>query len=305
MKIGIPRALLYYRFDTLWRTFFQELGFETVLSPVTDKTILDEGSRYSIDENCLSSKLFFGHIAVLEGKCDAVFVPRIANYGKEGIMCTRFEALYDTAINTFRDKDLKFITCDVDLQEKKTEEAAFTSLGIELGCSREKSLGAYRAAKTADRNSQEKKIRYQEQQLEKEGIKILIVGHSYNLHDEYIGRPIIKNLYNLNAIPLLADAVDLDQARREYTAICKDVPWMVNRELVGAIHQYRDKIDGLILLTAFPCGPDSMLNEMIIRRVKGLPILNLLLDSQDGNAGIETRLESFVDIIRFRKEAHI
>ena len=95
MKIGIPRALLYYRFDTLWRTFFQELGFETVLSPVTDKTILDEGSRYSIDENCLSSKLFFGHIAVLEGKCDAVFVPRIANYGKEGIMCTRFEALYD------------------------------------------------------------------------------------------------------------------------------------------------------------------------------------------------------------------
>ena len=220
MKIGIPRALLYYRFDTLWRTFFQELGFETVLSPVTDKTILDEGSRYSIDENCLSSKLFFGHIAVLEGKCDAVFVPRIANYGKEGI-------------------------------------------------------------------------------------KILIVGHSYNLHDEYIGRPIIKNLYNLNAIPLLADAVDLDWARREYTAICKDVPWMVNRELVGAIHQYRDKIDGLILLTAFPCGPDSMLNEMIIRRVKGLPILNLLLDSQDGNAGIETRLESFVDIIRFRKEAHI
>ena len=33
--------------------------------------------------------------------------------------------------------------------------------------------------------------------------------------------------------------------------------------------------------------------------------LNLLLDSQDGNAGIETRLESFIDIIRFRKEARL
>lgn len=305
MKIGIPRALLYYRFDTLWKTFFQELGFETVLSPVTDKTILDEGSRYSIDENCLSSKLFFGHIAVLEGKCDAVFVPRIANYGKKGVLCTRFEALYDTAVNTFRDKNLKFITCDVDVQQKKTEEAAFTSLGIQLGASPAKALSAYRTAKAAALEAQEKKISYQERQVQKDGIKILVVGHSYNLHDEYIGRPIIKNLYNLNAIPLLADAVDLDKAGEEYTAICKDVPWMVNRELVGAIHQYRDKIDGLILLTAFPCGPDSMLNEMIIRRVKGIPILNLLLDSQDGNAGIETRLESFVDIIRFRKEAHI
>ena len=80
---------------------------------------------------------------------------------------------------------------------------------------------------------------------------------------------------------------------------------MINRELVGAVNHYKDQVDGIILITAFPCGPDSMLNEMIIRRVKGKPILNLLLDSQDGNAGIETRLESFVDIIRFRKEAHV
>ena len=81
--------------------------------------------------------------------------------------------------------------------------------------------------------------------------------------------------------------------------------WIMNRELLGSIYKYHNDVDGLILLTAFPCGPDSMVNEMIIRRVKDLPILNLLLDSQDGNAGIETRLESFIDIIRFRKEARL
>ena len=32
MKIGIPRALLYYRYHVLWNTFFQELGIETVIS---------------------------------------------------------------------------------------------------------------------------------------------------------------------------------------------------------------------------------------------------------------------------------
>ncbi len=31
MKIGIPRALLYYRYHVLWETFFRELGSETVI----------------------------------------------------------------------------------------------------------------------------------------------------------------------------------------------------------------------------------------------------------------------------------
>ncbi len=44
-----------------------------------------------------------------------------------------------------------------------------------------------------------------------------------------------------------------------------------------------------------------MVNELIARRVKGIPLLNLVLDSQTGTAGVETRLESFIDIIRFKE----
>ncbi len=60
------------------------------------------------------------------------------------------------------------------------------------------------------------------------------------------------------------------------------------------------RVDGIILLSAFPCGPDAMTNEMIIRRIKDRPILNMTLDEQTGTAGIETRLESFVDIIKMK-----
>ena len=55
------------------------------------------------------------------------------------------------------------------------------------------------------------------------------------------------------------------------------------------------------MLFRSPCGPDSMVNELIARRVKRVPMLNLVLDSQSGTAGIETRLESFIDIIRFKE----
>ena len=40
---------------------------------------------------------------------------------------------------------------------------------------------------------------------------------------------------------------------------------------------------------------------MIMRRVHDKPILTLTMDVQDGDAGVETRLESFMDIINMRK----
>ena len=50
-------------------------------------------------------------------------------------------------------------------------------------------------------------------------------------------------------------------------------------------------------MSAFPCGPDSMVNDLLTRKLQELPILVLTLDAQDGSAGLETRLESFVDIL--------
>ena len=56
-------------------------------------------------------------------------------------------------------------------------------------------------------------------------------------------------------------------------------------------------------MSAFPCGPDSMVNELLTRKLHDRPILVLTMDAQDGSAGLETRLESFVDILKFRQEA--
>lgn len=305
MKVGIPRALLYHRFYILWDAYFKELGIETVLSPKTDKIIMEKGEHYGIDESCLSSKLFWGHVDWLAGKCDTIFVPRIANYGKEGYLCSRFEALYDTAVNTFRDKNIRFVCCNVDEQQKITEEKAYAEFAVTLGKTKSDGKKAYQKAYVAYKQDLAAKEQAQAELLKKDGIKVLMLGHSYNLYDEYIGIPILNTLKKLDTIPILADHYDFDKARQQYTKICKDIPWFTSRELVGALAHYENDVDGIILLTAFPCGPDSMVNEMIIRRVHNKPILNLLLDSQDGNAGIDTRLESFIDIIRFRKGAAV
>lgn len=44
-----------------------------------------------------------------------------------------------------------------------------------------------------------------------------------------------------------------------------------------------------------------MVNDIVTREFREIPVLNLVLDAQNGTAGIETRLESFVDILKFKK----
>lgn len=44
LTVGIPRGLLYHRFETLWKTYFEELGIKIVVSPPTNREILEGGA---------------------------------------------------------------------------------------------------------------------------------------------------------------------------------------------------------------------------------------------------------------------
>lgn len=221
-------------------------------------------------------------------------------------MCTRFESAPDLVANVFRDCGQRFLSYDVDVLLKRSEEDAFEELGRALGRPQKAVKRAFRLAKKAELAHHRERVRRQEQLLKKEGMKVLIAAHSYVAEDACMGRTVINYLKNAGVAPLRADRVDRDAAlkrSRELSPTCK---WEISREILGGIVLLRDQVDGIILLSAFPCGPDAMVNELITRRVnapgtKSVPILNLVMDAQSGTAGVETRLESFIDIIRFQK----
>lgn len=303
MKIGLPRALYYYRYRELWETFFRALSFEVVRSPKTDRHILARGMHRAIDESCLSAKVYLGHVEALLGHCDAIFVPRIAGQGRGKMLCTRFEALYDLVANTFREEKPSLLTCNIDGRCGQTEQKAFLSLGRSLGMGKRETCRAYAEAKQAEQSAQKARTDTLFQLFEQDGLKILLVGHSYNLCDPFIGAPISDYLKKQGAVPIAADLYPRDDALSRSAEVFETMPWFWSRELSGAVYALQKRVDGIIYLSAFPCGPDSMVNEMLLRRVRGVPSLLLTLDSQDASAGIETRLESFLDIISFQKEA--
>lgn len=303
IKIGIPKALLYFKYAQLWETFLYSLGVDYILSPDTNRDILNKGINIAVDETCLPSKIYLGHIQWLIDKCDYILVPRISSFGKIGTVCTKHQAIFDVIMNTFRDRDIKLLHYNIERSNLDAEVSAFVKIGTFLGKKKTQSLMAFWNAKHAQKVCNVLAFNEQQKLLETKKIKILIIAHQYNLYDKYIGEPIMRILKELDVVPIDGCIVDEKTAIQKSALLSDTLPWTFNKELVGAIAIYRDDVDGIILLSSFPCGPDSMVNEIIIRRVKDKPILNLVLDGLEGSAGIETRLESFIDIINYKRSS--
>ena len=309
-SVGIPQALLYYRYHVLWRTFFESLGCNVIESQPSDRALLSRGEQYSIDECCLASKLYMGHVESLLDTCDAVFVPSIDNLGLHKGFCTKFQALPDLVANTFASRNPRIISCEIDKDDTGiSAEEAYVSLATKFGCTKKQGKSIYQDALHAQKKHNEALAHKQATLLkdaeklpaQERPLRILIAAHPYVIHDPYIGGPIISMLEDLQVCTLYSDRFDRKQALEKSYDFSETMPWIVNREIIGTILHLYDHLDGIVLVSAFPCGPDSMTNDALIRCIKGKPILSLTIDSQSGTAGLETRLESFVDILRYQK----
>ena len=133
MKIGIPRSLFYYYYDSLWRYFFEELDIELVISPKTNKEIIDLGRSLATDEMCLSLKNYIGHVAYLKDKCDYILIPRIDNYGTYNQTCTNFLAIYDYLNNII---DQKIINYNININNGESDKKGLIDVARKLGISK-------------------------------------------------------------------------------------------------------------------------------------------------------------------------
>lgn len=290
MKIGIPRSLYYYHFKDLWINFFDYLNVDVIISPETNKEILDLGMKYSSDEMCLSLKNYIGHVAHLKDKCDYILIPRIDNYGLDNQTCTNFIAIYDIINNL---DNLNILNYNVNLRKKETELKGLISICKKLGISKNKVKEAYVYAKEESNRLKKDKVLNNLKNLKSDKKKILLVGHSYNIYDNLIGNPIINMLKSMDIEIIYSDLFfEKDQSDK----YAKGLYWKYSRESISSISKCINKIEGIIFLSVFPCGLDSLVNELVMRKLDK-PYINLVIDDIESSGGIETRLESFVDII--------
>lgn len=304
MKIGIPKAMLYYKYHVLWETFFNELGCEVILSKNTNKDILDDGITYSIDESCLASKIFMGHVFSLIGKCDYIFIPRFCSFKGKDVTCVKFNALYDICSNVF--EDIHILSYNVDYLRGKNEIAGFIELGKRLGKNYITALRAYLVANKKFNSEYETKVNNQKLFIEKskaeDKLNILVVAHPYIAYDELLGKPIISYLEKMDSNIIYADIVDKRYIKDGWENFSKTVYWKDSKLLLSGLNSYLNDVDGVVFISVFTCGPDSLVTEMCMRKIKDKPCLNLVLDELNSDTGMQTRLESFTDVLIDKKK---
>jgi predicted nucleotide-binding protein (sugar kinase/HSP70/actin superfamily) len=92
----------------------------------------------------------------------------------------------------------------------------------------------------------------------------------------------------------------------------KPMFWNYGRMAYGAALHMAEAgmVEGFICVTSFGCGIDSFVNELIERSIRNkynIPFITMTIDEHSGEAGFNTRLEAFVDMLRWRSlnEDHI
>ena len=293
MKVGIPKSLYYFYFKDVWINFFKYLDINVIVSPDTTKEILNLGLKYSADEMCLSMKDYIGHVAYLKDKCDYILVPRIDNYGRYNQTCTNFLSTYDIINNIF---DIKILNYNVNLLNKETELKGLISMCRKLKIKKNKVIQAYKYANKIAQNEKQKQVESNINRLNSDKTKVLLVSHVYNTYNKFIGGSILKMLDEFDIEVIYSD---LFYPNDEYKKYCNGLYWKYSKDIISSINKSLDKVSGVIFLSSFPCGLDSLVNELVFRKINK-PYINIIIDDIEAIGGIETRIESFIDIISIK-----
>ncbi len=326
IKVGIPYALYFYEYYPLWEEFLSRLGIEVILSKPTNKNILDLGIRSSLSEICLPVKVFIGHVLSLTEQVDYILIPRMVCIEKGAFFCPKIIGLPDMVKASIPSVS-PVISPIVDIRKTfGTWKNALCQIGQYLS---QNSITVSRAFSISWDNFQKnyaahlfspqilrpkpyienKKIPLGHKNTGEKFINIAVVGHDYLIDDQYLNLNLIEKLKNMKVNVLTPGMVSERSIKKQLKKLYKPIFWSLSKKTVGtALHYFENEVEGVIHLTSFECGEDSMVGELIHHHSQRYPEISyteFVFDEHSGEAGINTRIEAFLDMIRRKKRNEI
>jgi len=319
MRVGIPRSLFYYYYYPLWKTFFQDLGAEVVTSDWTNRLTVEKGIESAVDEACFPIKVYYGHVRELCRKSiDYIFIPRLVSVEPRSYICPKFMGLPDMIKAALHDlPSVIDITIDIS-KTNKFLDRDIISVGNIFTNNKNRIKEAYHHGQYELRKCRElckddynisEAIRiWDGEQLvlpSTYNLNIGVLGHGYSLYDQTISMNLIDRLRKMGCRVQVVETLDRNSIEVKAAEIPKRIFWTLGRKAFGSalfMEGQRD-IDGIIYLACFGCGPDSMIGEIIERKIKSKPFMMITVDEHTGEAGMVTRLEAFCDMLARRRVA--
>jgi len=319
--IGIPRVLNIYENYPFWATFFQALGFEVVLSPLSDRSIYELGMESIPSESeCYPAKLAHGHVQwLVSNGIKTVFHPCVfyerqetknaQNHYNCPIVVSYPENLKNN-LEAVSDGDVRYIRPFIALTSEKTAADRLTDV-----CRKEWNIPAseVRAAVSAAWNEQIKA----KKDIRREGEKalewisehnargIVLAGRPYHIDPE-INHGIPEMITSYGLAVLTEDSLPVDfEPERPLRA---NDQWVYHSRLYTAAEfvSKRDELE-LIQLNSFGCGLDAVTTDQvceILERSNKLYTV-LKIDEVNNLGAARIRIRSLMAAMNQRKEKGI
>ncbi|MFO7650952.1 MAG: acyl-CoA dehydratase activase-related protein [bacterium] len=290
MRIGLPRALLYHRYGRFWENYLAGLGAEVVVSRPTDKQLLQVGVGLVSSEVCLPIKIAAGHIADLADRVDAVFLPRLMWLEDKLYACPKMIGIVDIARMMLRDRT-RLIAPNV----AGNFVAPHLAAGLQVNPNPLRVAAAYRRARPLLAGAPTLP------QLPPGEKRVAVIGHFYNLDDDYVSRTILDAFRGYGYRVVTKDELP-EGLLHSRAGFAVKIRWVYERHLYNAFRYLVDKVDGVCVLVSMGCGPDSLVAEFMRDEAKdmGVPFMQLVLDEHTGTAGLVTRIEAFIELAKRR-----
>jgi len=299
--IGIPRAFSVHTLYPLYSWFFHELGIKTYLSA----DVVHEGVAKAEAQYCFPAEIAHGAVQdCLDKGVDYVLLPHfrdMPSYEKNvhANFCPITQGLPYYIEKAFPDIDKKrFLPLVVSF---KFGEAK----ALELFCEMTKRLGIDEAQTKAAFDTAWAKQKEYFEAAHKMGLTALEEARKSN-------RPVIALLgrpYNAFT-PEANMGIPRKFTTRGYSIVPFDILPFHDEEIFPNMYWYYGQQDVksanllknedniyLTFITNFSCAPDSFILHYIKWVMGQKPFLVLELDSHSADAGVDTRVEAFLDII--------
>jgi len=311
MKVGIPRALSYYAYYPFFVSFFKKLGIDVVVSDETTKEIMDMGVQEAITDACVPIKLFHGHVRNLMDRVDLVFVPRLVSVNHEATFCPKFLGLPDMVACSIPRFD-NMLEVRIDLKKSRFE---LFKICMKLAMKFKK---GFFTAYNAYLNACFSLKKYFQQFLQggipplgiggqnkNNTISLAVVGYPYILYDPYLSLNLINKLIKMGVYVVTPEMISKQEKQNQAGKVKKTLFWTFSNEVIRTAYSLFEskKVDGIIHVTAFGCGPDFIVDKLMEIDAKkcNMPFLTVTIDEHTGEEGLNTRLEAFVDMLKIKK----
>jgi predicted CoA-substrate-specific enzyme activase len=300
--VGVPRALSVHSHWPLYATFFHELGVRSVLS----ERVSPEGVARQESSYCFPIEIAHGAVQdLIDRNVDFLFLPHFRDMpsmeaGKvHACVCPLTQGLPYFSRQAFGLSDERVLKPVVAFKHGWEEcRPEFERVAEQLGQGRAEGARAFNVAldryraMVADHRRRGQEL-LAEMRANPDRLYVALCGRPYNAFTRDANMGIPRKLVSRGVT-----VVPFDLIYDERAAIFPNMYWHYGQQDMKAVKRVRE-VENLFLvwISNFSCAPDSFMLHYVRWMMGHKPYLVLEIDSHSADAGIDTRVEAFLDVI--------